>query len=129
MASSGAAAARCRGPIATVVVSWLLLALLAGVGSETLRAQGNRSGPDLMNMSLEDLLAIKVTSVSKKEQKLSETPAAIYVITQEEIRRSGATNVPDILRTVPGLGVAQLDGNIWAIGTRGSTNASATKCW
>ena len=47
---------------------------------------------------------IEVTSVSKKEQKMSQAAAAIFVITQEDIRRSGATNIPDLLRMVPGHG-------------------------
>ena len=70
-------------------------------------------------MSLEDLMNIEVTSVSKKEQKLSQVAAAIFVITQEDIRRSGATNIPDLLRMVPGLDVAQINGSTWAIGARG----------
>jgi iron complex outermembrane recepter protein len=60
-------------------------------------------------------------------QKLSETPAAIFVITQDEIRRSGAGNVPDLLRMVPGLEVAQIDANIWAIGTRGFNERFSNK--
>jgi iron complex outermembrane receptor protein len=62
-----------------------------------IRAQ-NKAAPDLSDVSLEDLMNVQVTSVSKKEQKLSETGAAIYVINQEDIRRSGATNIPDLLR-------------------------------
>jgi len=62
---------------------------------------------------------IEVTSVSKKEQKLSRTAAAVFVITQEDIQRSGATNIPDLLRMVPGLQVAQINGDNWAITARG----------
>jgi CheY-like chemotaxis protein len=54
------------------------------------------------------LMNMEVTSASKKEQKLSKVAAAIFVITQEDIRRSGATNIPDLLRMVPGLDVAQM---------------------
>ena len=75
--------------------------------------------PDLSAKSLEDLMSIEVTSVSKKEQKLSEVAAAIFVITQEDIRRSGATNIPDLLRMVPGLDVGQINSNIWAVSARG----------
>jgi iron complex outermembrane recepter protein len=64
--------------------------------------------PDLADRSLEDLMNIEVTSVSKKEQKLSRTASAVFVITQEDIRRSGARNIPDLLRMVPGLDVAQI---------------------
>src|ERR1700720_2964829 len=74
---------------------------------------------DLSQVSLEDLMNIEVTSVSKKEQKLSQAAAAIFVITQEDIRRSGATNIPDLLRMVPGLDVSQINANTWAVSARG----------
>jgi iron complex outermembrane recepter protein len=74
---------------------------------------------DLTQLSLEDLMDTKVTSVSKKEQSLSRTASAISVITAEDIRRSGATNIPDLLRMAPGVDVAQIDANTWAISVRG----------
>jgi iron complex outermembrane receptor protein len=67
------------------------------------------SPADLSRMDVEDLMNVKVTSVSKREQKLSQTPAAVFVIDQEDIRRSGATGIPDLLRMVPGLDVAQIN--------------------
>jgi iron complex outermembrane receptor protein len=67
--------------------------------------------PDLTQKSLEDLMSIEVTSVSKKEQKTSQAAAAVFVISREDIRRSGALNIPDLLRMVPGLDVAQIDAN------------------
>ena len=70
-------------------------------------------------MSLEDLLNIKVTSVSKREEKLIGAPAAVYVITQEDIRRSGLNSLPEVLRLAPGLDIAKVDGNKWAISSRG----------
>jgi iron complex outermembrane recepter protein len=82
---------------------------------------------DLGNKSIEDLMNIEVTSVSKKEQKLSRIASAIFVITQENIRRSGATNIPDILRMVPGLDVAQINGNTWEISSRGFNAQYANK--
>src|SRR5579875_1361018 len=85
----------------------------------------NSSG--LANKSLEELMSIEVTSVSKKEQKLSQTPAAVYVITQEDIARSGATNIPDLLRMVPGVQVAQVDANTWAISIRGFNDIYSNK--
>jgi iron complex outermembrane recepter protein len=78
-----------------------------------LRAQAN-----LSSMSLEDLLNVEVTSVSKTQEKLSQTASAIYVITQEDIRDSGAANIPDVLRMVPGMDVAQINSNTWAISAR-----------
>lgn len=74
---------------------------------------------DLSKLSMEDLMNIEVTSASKKEQKLSEVAAAIFVISREDIRQSGARNIPDLLRMVPGLDVAQINANIWAISARG----------
>jgi len=74
---------------------------------------------DLTSKSLEDLMNIEVTSVSKKEQKFSRTAAAIFVITQEDIRRSGATSIPDLLRMVPGMDVGEINGSTWAVSARG----------
>src|SRR5579864_6333685 len=86
-----------------------------------------QSGKNLAQASLEDLLNIEVTSASRKEQKLSQVPAAIFVITQEDIRRSGATNIPDLLRMVPGLDVAQINANTWAISARGFNSQFSNK--
>src|SRR5258708_29728543 len=71
--------------------------------------------PDVTAMSVEDLMNVQVTSVSKRSQKLADAAAAIFVITQEDIRRSGATSIPEALRMVPGLQVARIDENKWAI--------------
>jgi iron complex outermembrane receptor protein len=88
---------------------------------------GQSPSPDLSQASLEDLMNLEVTSVSKKEQKLSKTGAAIFVITQEDIRRSGATNIPDLLRLAPGVDVARVDANRWAISIRGFNDQHANK--
>jgi iron complex outermembrane receptor protein len=82
---------------------------------------------DLTNKSLEDLMNIEVTSVSRKEQKISQVAAAIFVITQEDIVQSGATSIPDLLRMVPGLDVAQINASNWAISARGLTGRLANK--
>src|SRR5438067_10885604 len=70
---------------------------------------------------------VRVTSVSKREQKLGDAPAAVFVITQDDIRRSGARNIPEALRMVPGLEVARIDENKWAIGARGFNGRFANK--
>src|SRR5580693_6098212 len=93
----------------------------------SLEAGGSSGASDLGDASLEDLMNIEVTTVSKKEQKLSQTPAAIYVITQEDIRRSGMTSIPDLLRMVPGLQVTQIQGGAWAITARGFNDQYAHK--
>ena len=75
--------------------------------------------PDVTAISLEDLMNLRVTSVSKREQRLGVAAAAIFVITQDDIRRSGARNIPEALRLAPGLEVARIDENKWAIAARG----------
>ena len=82
---------------------------------------------DLTTKSLEDLMNIEVTSVSKKEERLFQTAAAVYAITQQDIRRSGLTSIPELLRMVPGLDVARIDGNKWAISARGFNGRVANK--
>jgi outer membrane cobalamin receptor len=100
------------------------LSLFAACGAEAQTAQnvptatGAGQG-DLTQVSIENLLNMEVTSVSKKEQKLSRTAAAVFVVTQEGIRNSGELNIPDVLRLVPGVDVAQIDANTWAIRARG----------
>lgn len=74
---------------------------------------------DLIEMSLEELMNVEVITAGKKEQPLAQVPAAVYVITQEEIRRSGATRLPELLRLAPGVQVAQINANTWAISIRG----------
>jgi iron complex outermembrane receptor protein len=83
---------------------------------------------DVLNMDLEQLsradvvlpaMDMVVTSVSRQESTVGQSPTAIYVITPEMIRRSGANNIPDLLRMVPGVQVAQIDANKWAISIRG----------
>ena len=86
-----------------------------------------RSTTDLTQASIEDLMNIEVTSVSKKEQKISKVAAAIFVITQEDIRRSGARHIPDLLRMVPGVNVAQINSSTWAITARGFNGQYANK--
>lgn len=86
-----------------------------------------RPQSDLTQLSIENLMNLQVTSASKKEQKISQVAAAIYVITQEDIRNSGALNIPDLLRMVPGLDVAQINANTWAISSRGFNFQFANK--
>lgn len=81
----------------------------------------------LADASLEQLLNTPVTSVSKKEEKLARTAAAVFVISQDEIRRSGAASLPDVLRMVPGVDVAQIDANAWAITIRGFNSRYSSK--
>ena len=66
-------------------------------------------------MNLDQLINIEVTSVSKKGEPISQAAAAIHVVTNDDIRRSGARTIPDILRLVPGVQIARLSSNQWAV--------------
>ncbi len=81
----------------------------------------------LKQLSLQELLDIEVTSVSRKEQRLSDTAAAVTVITQDDLRRSGAIKFQDALRLVPGLEVGRVDGKEWSISARGFNDIFANK--
>ena len=85
----------------------------------TLEGRAQQKGPDLRKMSLEDLLNVEVTTVSRRESTVGQSPAAVFVITPEMIRRSGVTHLPELFRMVPGMAVARLDNNKWAVGVRG----------
>jgi iron complex outermembrane receptor protein len=83
--------------------------------------------PDLAELSLEQLTRITVTSASRREERLIEAPASIFVISAEDIRRSGATSIPEALRLAPNLHVARADNNQYAISARGFNNVLANK--
>jgi iron complex outermembrane receptor protein len=72
-------------------------------------------------------MELEVTTVSRKPQTLANTAAAVFVISQEDIRRSGATTIPDLLRMAPGVQVARIDANKWAVSIRGSNGRFANK--
>src|SRR5258706_300843 len=82
---------------------------------------------DVMEMDLEALMKIEFNSPSKRSEKLSDAAAAIYVITQEDIRRSGVTSIPEALRMAPGLEVARQDSHTWAISSRGFNDEFANQ--
>jgi iron complex outermembrane receptor protein len=76
-------------------------------------------GESLKHLSLEQLGDVEITSVSKDPRQVFKTPAAVFVITQEDIRRSGATTIPEVLRLAPGVEVARIDADHWSIAIRG----------
>jgi iron complex outermembrane receptor protein len=82
---------------------------------------------ELGALSLEDLMQVEVTSVSKKPQKLANVPAAVFVISDEDIRRSGANSLPEVLRLAPGMDATRFSGNRWAISARGFAEVFAEK--
>lgn len=116
-------------------LSWALIlfaALLFCLSPAVSRAQEesqptSATAEDLASLSLESLMDIRITSVSRKAEKLFDATSAVYVITQEDIQRSGSTNIPEALRLVPGIQVAQVDASNWAISSRGFNDVYANK--
>src|SRR3569832_2041782 len=98
-------------------VARALLLLWTGFCCHDLAAVERR--PDLTELSLEQLMQVEVTTVSKKPERRFDSPAAVFVLTQDDIRRSGATNIPDLLRLLPGVEVGRIDSHSWFIGVRG----------
>jgi len=86
-------------------------------------AESSETNPEgkarLTRLSLEQLGNTEVTTVSKEPVKINRTPAAIYVITQADIRHSGATSIPEVLRLAPGVEVSRIDSHRWSLGVRG----------
>lgn len=82
---------------------------------------------DFLDMSLEELVDYRLMSMSRKEQRVADMAAAAYVISAEEIRRSGAQSIPEALRLVPGLNVAQISGDRWAVSSRGFNERLSNK--
>jgi iron complex outermembrane recepter protein len=99
------------------------LLLAVGLVSESWASDSTSAEVDeqesLTHLSLEQLGNVDVTTVSKEPVKMAVAPAAVYVITQEDIRRSGATTIPEALRLAPGVEVARIDSVKWAVGIRG----------
>jgi HPt (histidine-containing phosphotransfer) domain-containing protein len=103
----------------------LLLAAL--VLSAAVPAHAQTRPVDLSLASLEDLMNIEITSASRKERRAEDVPAAVYVIPHDDIRRSGMTSVPDLLRLVPGVQVAHINSNKWAVSVRGFNGLYSNK--
>jgi iron complex outermembrane receptor protein len=131
-----------HGTAVACLLSLLVMAQLAGAAGQSKTApteagsSAGQSVDDLLKMDIEQLsrqevvvpsLDVEVTSVSRQESTIGRSPAAVFVITQEMIRRSTANNIPDLLRMVPGMEVAQIDANSWAITCRGFNSMYANK--
>jgi iron complex outermembrane receptor protein len=104
----------------------MVLALAAALSVPPALAQGARERP-LAELSLEELANIEITSVSRRAERLADAPASVYVISGEDIRRSGATNLADALRLAPNLQVARLDARQYAINSRGFNTTTSNK--
>jgi iron complex outermembrane receptor protein len=111
---------------AQIIAGLSLCLSLASSGGAELENSTNQL-EKLMSLKLEDILRTEVTSVSKRPEKLFESPAAVFSISAEDIRRSGATSIPEALRLAPGISVAQIDANKWAVTSRGFNSRFADK--
>ncbi len=105
----------------------LLLLALAGCSASSSCWADDYGHEDLAELSLEQLADIEVSGVSRKTERLRDTPASVYVITGEAIRRSGATTLPEALRLAPNLQVARIDAQTYAISARGFNSNIANK--
>ncbi|MBF0427654.1 MAG: TonB-dependent receptor [Magnetococcales bacterium] len=101
------------------IVLFMLALLFPWTGWSATEADHQAQMEHLLNMDFKALSEIRLTSVARKEQTLVDTTAAVTVIDQEEIRRSGLNTLPELLRLVPGLEVARINANNWAITSRG----------
>src|SRR3989442_1169158 len=107
--------------------SLLLLAVALTITASPALGQQRDSLQALKRLTLDQLMNIEVTSVSRRAERLAQTASAIQVITQEDIRQSGATSFPEALRLAANLQVAQIDSRQWAISARGFNSTSANK--
>jgi len=106
----------------------LVMLMPIGIRSEVFAAkQPAEAQQGFFDMSIEELMNVEVTLASKSEQRMFDTAAAVYVITAEDIRRSGRQSIPEILRMVPGVQVAHINANTWAVSIRGFNSEFANK--
>jgi iron complex outermembrane receptor protein len=104
-----------------------LMVALFPLGGGPAPAGAQQDHFQLTDLSLEQLMQLEVTLAGRKEQTLLEAPAAIYVITQDDLHRAGVTSLPEALRLVPGMQVARSGASVWAITARGLNDRFADK--
>ena len=111
-----------RGAVLVLASACCLQGAMATASAQTAES-------DLSTASLESLtqIEISVSSFARRDEDLWKTPAAVFVITREDIERSTATSVPELLRSVPGMQVAQIDASSWAVSARGFNSEYANK--
>lgn len=105
-----------RKTATSLAVSGISLFMGAGAWANGVTGSANL---DYFELSAEQLFSAEVTSVTKTPQSVLKSPAAIHVLSNEDIIRSGATSIPEVLRMVPGVHVARVNNSSWAIGIRG----------
>ncbi|NOQ16202.1 MAG: TonB-dependent receptor [Methyloprofundus sp.] len=105
----------------------LLKQLIVSLACYLYTSSAHAAQDELLDLSVEDLLNVEVISVSKKAKSLNDSPAAIFVISQDDIQRIGATSIPEALRLAPGIDVARIDANKWAVSARGFNGRFVSK--
>jgi len=105
-------------PLPLLAISFLPAVWAQRVGAPT---------DDLTKLGVDELFSVQVTSVGRKAQRISKAPASVFVLTAEDIKRSGATSIPEALRWVPGLTVLSLDDRSWVVSIRGSARMYSDK--
>src|SRR2546429_994201 len=108
----------------SILLTLLVCGFQPGV---TQQPDSSLTADSLKKLSIEQLMSVEVTSVSKRPERLSQTASAIQVITQDDIRRSGAASLAEALRLASNLQVAQIDSRQWAISARGFNSTTANK--
>jgi len=104
-----------------------IIVVLALLGTAQRSSAVQLAAGSLADLSLEELANIDIVSVSRRAERLSDAPASVFVITADDIRRSGATSLPEALRLAPNLQVAQASASGYAITSRGFNSSSANK--
>lgn len=110
-----------------LILAIMVLTALGPIAFAANQVPEEQDVPDLTGLSMEELLDLDVTSITRTSTDLKNVPSAIYVLNSDAIRRSGATSIPEALRMVPGMHVARIDGNKWAVSTRGFNSQFGTK--
>lgn len=109
-----------------IAILCTILTVLWG-SAAVVHSEPSPTAPDLTQISIEELMQVEVITASKKAQPIRDAPASVYVITAEDIRRMGATTIPEALRLVPGVHVATIDANKWAVAVRGFNGRYSNK--
>lgn len=116
-----------RGGVAAMLICVSLSASATAAAENQQPIQMAHRADELPALSLPELMNLEISSAAGKDQSVAETAAAVFVLTREDIRRSGVTTIPDALRMVPGLTVARIDANKWAITSRSFNSRYANK--
>jgi iron complex outermembrane receptor protein len=111
-----------RAALCAAAPVWAFVAALAAQGGAAAQ-----NAPSLFDLSIEELGDLRVTSVSRRPEAQREAAASVYVITADDIRRSGVTTIPDALRLAPGVEVARNGSNEWTISIRGFSSDLSNK--